>query len=88
MNTQKQITAGPNVPAQPLNQLFVNGDLSYLRSCRFQVQNPVNCELTSYYITRTDKNKFRVKVFRGGKCLMADYISAESFAKIILTTKF
>ena len=70
------------------NRIFENGNFNYLRSCRLQVQNPENCEITSYYITRTDKNRFRVKVFRGGKCLKAEYVKAESFAEILLNTKF
>lgn len=69
-------------------RIFENGIFNYLRSCRLQVQNPENCEITSFYITRTDKNRFRVKVFRGGKCLMAEYVKAESFAEILLNANF
>ena len=76
------------IDTQAQSKIFLNGDFSTLRSCRLQVQNPQTFEVTSYYITRTDKDKFRVKVFCGGKCLLADYVKAESFAEILLNTKF
>lgn len=46
-------------------------------------ENIENAEKTSVYLTQTDKNKFRVKVFRGGKCIMANYTEAASFAELL-----
>lgn len=55
----------------------------YLKSCRFQLQNPDTFEVTAIYLTRTDKDRFRVKVFRGGKCLIAKYVQADSFETLL-----
>ena len=52
---------------------------NYLRSCRLEFQNPETFEKTDIYLTRTDKERFRVKVFRGGVCKMAEYVKANSF---------
>lgn len=93
MNKLVKATKSDVTPSRPnietaIDTQEINGNLKYLRSCRFQVQNPENCEVTSYYINRTDKNRFRLKIFRGGKCLLAQYINAETFAQVFLTTKF
>ena len=85
-NSMRKTETG--IDTQEQSKIFLNGSFNSLRSCRLQVQNPQTFEVTSYYITRTDKNKFRVKVFCGGKCLMAEYVTAESFAEILLNTKF
>lgn len=77
-----------------MEKLLTHGDLpvpakdvffatKYLRDLRFKFQNPETFEITSVYLTRTDKTKFRVKVFRGGKCLVAKYVEAENFADLI-----
>lgn len=55
----------------------------FLTDCRFKFRNPETFEVTSVYLTRTDKSRFRVKIFRGGKCLTAEYIEGESFADIL-----
>lgn len=55
----------------------------FLTDCRFKFRNPETFEVTSVYLTRTDKSRFRVKIFRGGKCLVAQYIEGESFADIL-----
>ena len=44
--------------------------------------NPETFETTYLYVTRTDKEKFRVKIFRGGKCLKKEDVKAESFAEL------
>ncbi len=54
-----------------------------LKSCRLQFQNPANFEVTALYITRTDRSRFRVKVFRGGACLCAIYVVADDFAELL-----
>ena len=55
----------------------------WLRSCRFQFMNPETCEVTYLYVTHTDKDKFRVKTFRGGKCLKKCDVKADSFAALL-----
>jgi hypothetical protein len=55
----------------------------WLRSCRFQFMNPETCEVTFLYVTHTDKDKFRVKTFRGGKCLQKSDVKADSFATLL-----
>ena len=54
----------------------------WLRSCRFQFMNPETFEVTYLYVTRTDQEKFRVKIFRGGKCLKKVDVKAECFANL------
>lgn len=49
----------------------------FLTDCRFKFRNPETFEVTSVYLTRT------VKIFRGGKCLISEYIEGESFADIL-----
>ncbi len=61
--------------------------VKYLRSCRLQFQNPETFEVTSVYITHTDKERFRIKIFRGGKCISAKYVAAENFADILSNLK-
>lgn len=68
---------------QPLTHTDVVFTAKNLRSMRLQLQDPQTFEVTAIYITRTDKSRFRVKVFRSKKCLIAKYIEAESFADLL-----
>ncbi|MBQ5900623.1 MAG: hypothetical protein IIW86_02050 [Clostridia bacterium] len=53
-----------------------------LRSCRLQFQNPATFEVTAVYLTRTDAHKYRVKVFKGGKCQLAEYVEGDDFLDV------
>lgn len=53
-----------------------------LRSCRLQFQNPATFEVTSVYLTRTDARRYRVKIFKGGKCQMAQYVEGDDFLEV------
>lgn len=54
-----------------------------LRSCRLQFQNPATFEVTSVYLTQTDARRYRVKVFKGGKCTMAKYVEGDDFLGVL-----
>lgn len=54
-----------------------------LRSCRLQFQNPATFEVTSVYLTRTDARRYRVKVFKGGKCQLAKYEEGDDFLEVL-----
>lgn len=54
-----------------------------LRSCRLQYLNPTTFEVTAVYVTRTDANRYRAKIFRGGKCLLAQYVEGDDFLDIL-----
>ena len=53
-----------------------------LRSCRLQFQSVATFEVTSVYLTRTDARRYRVKVFKGGKCQLAEYIEGDDFLNV------
>lgn len=54
-----------------------------LRSCRLQFQNPATFEVVSVYLTRTDAHRYRVKVFKGGKCQLAKYEEGDDFLWVL-----
>lgn len=54
-----------------------------LRSCRLQFQNPATFEVTSVYLTRTDARRYRVKIFKGGKCQLARYEEGDDFLEVL-----
>lgn len=54
-----------------------------LRSCRLQFQNPATFEVTSVYLTRTDARRYRAKIFKGGKCQMAQYVDGDDFLDVL-----
>lgn len=54
-----------------------------LRSCRLQFQNPATFEVTSIYLTRTDARRYRVKIFKGGKCQLAKYEEGDDFLDVL-----
>lgn len=58
------------------------------RSCRLQFQNPATFEVTSVYLTRTDVRRYRVKIFKGGKCLSATYEEGDDFLEVLDKIKF
>lgn len=53
-----------------------------LRSCRLQFQNPATFEVTAVYLTRTDARRYRAKIFKGGKCQLAEYIEGDDFLDV------
>lgn len=59
-----------------------------LRSCRLQFQNPATFEVTSVYLTRTDARRYRVKIFKGGKCLSATYEEGDDYLEVLDKIKF
>lgn len=58
-----------------------------LRSCRLQFQNPATFEVTSVYLTRTDARRYRVKIFKGGKCQSATYEEGDHFLEVLSKIK-
>lgn len=76
MRTKKQLPAADELEtgAKPSQML---------RSCRLQFQNPATFEVTSVYLTRTDARRYRVKVFKGGKCKLAKYEEDDDFLEIL-----
>lgn len=54
-----------------------------LRSCRLQFQNPATFEVTSVYLTRTDARRYRVKIFKGGKCQLVKYEEGDDFLDVL-----
>ena len=85
MRTKKQLPAADALAAFEAAQSKTEGvKLSQmLRSCRLQFQNPATFEVTSVYITRTDARRYRVKVFKGGKCQSATYEEGDHFLEVL-----
>jgi hypothetical protein len=54
-----------------------------LRACRLQFQNLATFEVSSVYLTRTDARRYRVKVFKGGKCKLAKYEEGDDFLDVL-----
>lgn len=55
----------------------------YVCEMRFKLRHPETFAITSVYLTRTDSNRFRVKAFRSGKCLVAKYVTAGDWAELL-----
>ena len=75
-----------------MNELNAKNETNFnsfkkLCSCRFQFQNPATFQKTFLYITRTDIEKFRIKIFESGKLIKKQDIKAKSFAEIIENIK-
>lgn len=85
MKTKKQLPAADALAAFEAAQSKTEGvKLSQmLRSCRLQFQNPATFEVTSVYLTRTDARRYRVKVFKGGKCQLARYEEGDDFLEVL-----
>ncbi len=58
-----------------------------LRACRLQFQNLATFEVSSVYLTRTDARRYRVKIFKGGKCQMAQYVDGDDFLDVLRKIK-
>ena len=56
----------------------------YVREMRFKLKHPEKNMITSVYLLRTDSNRYCVKVFRNGKCLVAKYIIADKWADLLI----
>lgn len=54
-----------------------------LCACRLQFQNLATFEVTSVYLTRTDARRYRAKIFKGGKCQMAQYVDGDDFLDVL-----
>lgn len=54
-----------------------------IKRIRLQFQNPATFEVTSVYLTRTDARRYRVKVFKGGKCQLAKYEEGDNFLEVL-----
>ena len=76
----KAIPTTSTTPATCGGNVF---DTKYVRVMRFTLQHPETFAITSVYLTRTDSNRFRVKAFRSGKCLVAKYVTADDWAELL-----
>lgn len=82
-NLSALTTIAQNTPAKPITASDFVFKQKPLRSMRLQLQDPQTFEVTAIYLTRTDATRYRVKVFRAKKCLIADYVDANSFIDLI-----
>lgn len=85
MRTKKQLPAAGSL-ARITDANYIDSEsvtMQMLRSCRLQYQNPATLEVTSVYITRTDARRFRAKIFRGGKCQLAQYVDGDDFLDVM-----
>ncbi|MEE0927662.1 MAG: hypothetical protein UIG59_00605 [Acutalibacteraceae bacterium] len=85
MRTKKQLPAADEIAtlaAQSKTKIGAKPS-QMLRSCRLQFQNPATFEVTSIYLTRTDARRYRVKIFKGGKCQMAQYVEGDDFLEVL-----
>lgn len=84
MRTKKQLPAADELATLAAQSKTETGakPSQVLRSCRLQFQNPATFEVTAVYLTRTDVHKYRVKVFKGGKCQLAEYIEGDDFLDV------
>lgn len=89
MATKKQLPAADALAAFEAAQSKTEGVklLQMLRSCRLQFQNVVTFEVTSVYLTRTDARRYRVKIFKGGKCVSATYEEGDHFLDVLSKIK-
>ena len=85
MATKKQLhaAAGELVKATQVQNNAGKTAVQMLRSCRLQFHNPATFEVTSVYLTRTDARRYRVKVFKGGKCQLAKYEEGDDFLEVL-----
>lgn len=85
---KKQLhAAGELVKAAQVQNNAGETAVQMLRSCRLQFQNPATFEVTSVYLTRTDARRYRVKVFKGGKCMSATYEEGDHFLEVLAKIK-
>jgi hypothetical protein len=76
----KAIPTSSTTPATCGGNVF---DTKYVCDMRFKLRHPETFAVTSVYLTRTDSNRFRVKAFRSGKCLVAKYVTADDWAELL-----
>jgi len=76
----KAISTSTSTPATCGDNVF---DTKYVCEMRFKLKHPETFAVTSVYLTRTDSNRFRVKAFRSGKCLVAKYVTADDWAGLL-----
>lgn len=84
MRTKKQLPAADELATPAAWSKTETGakPSQVLRSCRLQFQNVATFEVTSVYLARTDARRYRVKVFKGGKCQFAEYIKGDDFLEV------
>lgn len=85
MRTKKQLPAADALAVFEAAQSKTEGakPSQVLRSCRLQFQNVATFEVTSVYLARTDARRYRVKVFKGGKCQLAKYEEGDDFLEVL-----
>lgn len=84
MRTKKQLPAAGELTKAAQSKTVTGAKSSQmLRSCRLQFQNPATFEVTSAYLTRTDARRYRVKVFKGGKCQLAKCEEGDDFLEVL-----
>ena len=85
MKTKKQLPAADELTTLAAQSKTETGakPSQVLRSCRLQFQNVATFEVMSVYVTRTDARRFRAKIFRGGKCLLAQYVEGDDFLDVL-----
>jgi len=76
----KAIPTSSSTPAMCGDNVFAT---KYVCDMRFKLRHPETFAVTSVYFTRTDSNRFRVKAFRSGKCLVAKYVTADDWAGLL-----
>ena len=83
MTTKKQLPADDALATRTTAQQTSGTTTQRLESCRLKYKNPATFEVTSVYVTRTDARRFRAKIFRGGKCLLAQYVDGDDFLDVL-----
>lgn len=85
MRTKKQLPAADALATLAAQSKTETGakPSQMLRSCRLQFQNVATFEITSVYLTRTDARRYRVKVFKGGKCQLAKYEEGDDLLEVL-----
>ena len=84
MRTKKQLPAAGELTKAAQSKTETGATpAQMLRSCRLQFQNPATFEVTSVYLTRTDARRYRVKIFKGGKCQSATYEEGDHFLEVL-----
>ena len=84
MRTKKQLPAAGELTKAAQSKTETGATpAQMLRSCRLQFQSPATFEVTSVYLTRTDARRYRVKIFKGGKCQLAKYEEGDDFLEVL-----
>lgn len=83
MRTKQQLPQTSGALTMPISSTKAAALAMVLRACRLQFQNPTNFEVVSVYLTRTDARRYRAKIFKGGKCEMAQYVEGDDFLDVL-----